>query len=54
MADEPSNLVLELLRAIRENQRAGHNTLYACLSARRDRVIDDVRLIKRRLELVDA
>jgi hypothetical protein len=74
MADEPANLVLDLLRAMRgdiaeiktdvhefrerlglvENQMAGHYTLYASLSTRLDRVIDDVQLIKRRLELVDA
>ena len=74
MADEPENLVLELLRAIRgdiaeirsgmhefrerlgliENQMAGHYALYASLSTRLDRIVDDVQLIKRRLELVDA
>ena len=74
MADETSNLVLGLLRAIRgdiadmktdmhefrerlgliENQMAGHYALYATLSMRLDRVVDDVRLIKRRLDLVDA
>ncbi|HXC11783.1 MAG TPA: hypothetical protein VNV39_02970 [Stellaceae bacterium] len=37
-----------------ENQMAGHYALYASLSARLDHVADDVRLIKRRLDLVDA
>ena len=37
-----------------ENQMAGHYALYASLSARLDDVVDDVRLINRRLDLVDA
>ena len=74
MADEPENLVLELLRAIRgdiaeiktdmrefrerlgliENQMAGHCAIHANLSTRLDRVVDDVQVIKHRLELIDA
>jgi hypothetical protein len=37
-----------------ENQMAGHYALYATLSSRLDRIVDDVRLIKRRLDLVEA
>ena len=37
-----------------ENQMAGHFALYATLSTRLDRIVDDVQLIKRRLDLVDA
>jgi hypothetical protein len=37
-----------------ENQMAGHYALYATLSTRIDRLVDDVPLIKRRLDLVDA
>ncbi len=33
---------------------AGHFALYATLSTRLDRIVDDVQLIKRRLDLVDA
>jgi hypothetical protein len=37
-----------------ENQMAGHYALYARLSSWLDRIVDDVRLIKRRLDLIDA
>lgn len=37
-----------------ENQMAGHYALYATLSSRLDRIVDDVKLIKHRLELIDA
>jgi septal ring factor EnvC (AmiA/AmiB activator) len=37
-----------------ENQMASHYALYATLSTRLDRVVEDVQLIKRRLDLVDA
>ncbi len=37
-----------------EGQVAGHYALYATLSHRLDRVVEDVQLIKRRLDLVDA
>ena len=37
-----------------ENQMAGHYALYATLSSRLDRIVDDVRLIKHRLDPIDA
>lgn len=37
-----------------DNQMAGHYALYATLSSRLDRIVDDVTLIKRRLDLIDA
>jgi hypothetical protein len=37
-----------------ESQMAGHYALYATLSTRIDRLVDDLQLIKRRLDLVEA
>jgi hypothetical protein len=37
-----------------ESQMAGHYALYATLSTRLDRVVEDIAVIKRRLDLVDA
>lgn len=67
MSDAASNLVLELLRAIRGDladlkgdmlevkERLGLiEGQYASLSRRVDRVGGDVELIKRRLNLVEA
>ena len=67
MSDQPDNLVLQMLRAIRGDlsevkadlveikQRVGLlEGQYASLSARVDRIAGDVALIKRRLDLVEA
>lgn len=67
MADDPNNLVLEHLRAIRGEigeikvdlteikTRLGHmEGLYANLSGRVDRMAGDVAQIKRRLDLVEV
>ena len=67
MSDSQSNLVLDLLRAMRGDlseiktdltelkQRVGlMEAQYANLSNRIDRIAGDVSLIKRRLDLVDA
>jgi phage shock protein A len=67
VSDDPQNLVLDLLRAIRGDlgeiktdlvelkQRVGLlEAQYANLSNRIDRMAGDVSLIKRRLDLVEA
>jgi hypothetical protein len=67
MSDQPGNLVIEMLRAIRGDladvkadlielkQRVGLlEGRYASLSTRVDRIAGDVALIKRRLDLVEA
>jgi hypothetical protein len=67
MSDDPQNLVLDLLRAMRgdlgeiktdlveRKQRVGLlEAQYASLSNRIDRIAGDVGLIKLRLDLVEA
>ena len=67
MSDQPSDLVLQMLRAIRgglADVKADLTELkqctgllegqYASLSVRVDRIAGDVALIKRRLDLVEA
>jgi phage shock protein A len=67
MSDDPQNLVLDLLRAMRGDlgeiktdlvelkQRVGLlEAQYASLSNRIDRIAGDVGLIKPRLDLVEA
>jgi phage shock protein A len=67
MSDDPQNLVLDLLRAMRGDlseiktdlvelkQRVGLlEAQYANLSNRIDRMASDIGLIKRRLDLVEA
>lgn len=67
MSDEPENLVLGMLRAIRGDiagvktdlieikERLGvMESAYASLSRRVDRMGGDVEQIKRRLDIVDA
>ena len=67
MSDDPQNLILDLLRAMRGDlgeiktdltelkQRVGLlEAQYANLSNRIDRIAGDVSLIKRRLDLVEA
>jgi phage shock protein A len=67
MSDQPGDLVLQMLRAIRGDladvksdlaelkQRTGLlEGQYASLSARVDRIAGDVSHIKRRLDLVEA
>lgn len=67
MSDDPNNLVLSLLRAIRADvadikgdmveikERLGFlESGYASLSRRVDRLGGDVAQIKRRLDIVDA
>jgi phage shock protein A len=67
MSDDPQNLVLDLLRAMRGDlgeiktdlvelkQRVGLlEAQYASLSNRIDRIAGDVGLIKLRLDLVEA
>jgi phage shock protein A len=67
MSDDPQNLVLDLLRAMRGDlseiktdlvelkQRVGLlEAQYANLSNRSDRMASDIGLIKRRLDLVEA
>ncbi|HEV8678550.1 MAG TPA: hypothetical protein VGQ90_04175 [Stellaceae bacterium] len=67
MSDQPDNIVLQMLRAIRGDladvkadltelkQRVGLlEGQYASLSTRVDRIAGDIALIKRRLDLVEA
>ena len=67
MSDQPDNLILNMLRAIRSDmaemkmdiieikQRLGMLEMqYANLSIRVDRLVGDMEMVKRRLDLADA